>query len=154
MTIAISTDRRRDCTFDCCGAQVRAHYRHLATVVTVRGEIDAVNVDRVSDYIRPFILGQNPVVLDMSGVTHFSPAGLSLLNAVDEDCYTAGVGWTLVAGPAVIELVGAGSNGGEDSEDGTAAFPFTRSVHEALRNVADAIVSRRQLVLPLIKKTA
>jgi anti-anti-sigma factor len=145
MTIAITTDRRRECAFDCCGAQVRAHYRHLATVVTIRGEIDTVNVDRVSDYIRPFILGQNPVVLDMSGVSHFSPAGVSLLNVVDEDCYAAGVGWTLVASPAVIELLG--------ENDGT-AFPITRSVHEALRNLADAIVSRRQLVLPLIKKTA
>jgi len=149
MTIAITTDRRRACAFDCCGAQVRAHYRHLATVVTIRGEIDAVNVDRVSAYIRPFILGQNPVVLDMSGVSHFSPAGISLLNVVDEDCYAAGVGWTLVASPTVIELLGDG--GGQD--DG-AAFPITRSVHEALRNLADAIVSRRQLVLPLIKKTA
>jgi anti-anti-sigma factor len=145
MAIAITTDRRRDCTFDCCGAQVRAHYRHLATVVTIRGEVDAVNVDRVSDYIRPFILGQNPVVLDMGGVSQFSPAGVSLLNVVDEDCYAAGVGWTLVASPAVIELLG---------ENDGAAFPITRSVHEALRNLADAIVSRRQLVLPLIKKTA
>ena len=33
-------------------------------------------------------------------------------------------------------------------------FPIARSVHEALRNLADAIVSRRQLVLPLIKKSA
>ena len=33
-------------------------------------------------------------------------------------------------------------------------FPITLSVHEALHNLADAIVSRRQLVLPLIKKTA
>lgn len=114
-------------------------------MVTIRGEIDAVNVDRVSDYIRPFILGQNPVVLDMSGVSHFSPAGVSLLNVVDEDCYAAGVGWTLVASPAVIELLG---------ENDGAAFPITRSVHEALRILADAIVSRRQLVLPLIKKTA
>jgi anti-anti-sigma factor len=144
MTIAITTDRRRDCTFDCCGAQVRAHYRHLATVVTIRGDIDAVNVDRVSEYVRRFILGQNPMVLDMSGVSHISPAGVALLNVVDEACYAAGVGWTLVGSPAVIELLGG---------DG-AAFPIARTVHEALRNVADAIVSRRQLVLPLIKKTA
>jgi hypothetical protein len=33
-------------------------------------------------------------------------------------------------------------------------FPITRSVHEALHNLADAIVSRRRLVLPLIRKTA
>ena len=33
-------------------------------------------------------------------------------------------------------------------------FPIARSVREALRTLADAIVDRRRLVLPLIKKTA
>jgi anti-anti-sigma factor len=110
-------------------------------VVTIRGEIDAVNADRVSKYIRRFILGQNPVVLDMSGVTNFAPAGISLLQRLDEDCGAAGVEWTLVASPAVIELLGD-------------CWDVTRSLHEALHNLADAIVNRRQLVLPLVKKTA
>jgi anti-anti-sigma factor len=146
MTIALATrsDRRENDTFACGGAQIRAHCRHLATVVTIRGEIDAVNVDRVGKYISRFILADDPVVLDMSGVRQFSPAGISLLCRFDEACSAAGVEWTLVAGPAVIELLG----------DGRPAFPMTRSVHEALRNLADAIVSRRQLVLPLVKKTA
>jgi hypothetical protein len=39
-------------------------------------------------------------------------------------------------------------------DDDDAVFPIARSVHTALRNLADAIVSRRQLVLPLIRKTA
>ena len=51
----------------------------------------------------------------------------------------------MVASPAVTELLG---NGAE------LMFPVARSVHAALRNVADAIVSRRQLVLPLVRKTA
>ncbi|MGB9223906.1 MAG: STAS domain-containing protein [Mycobacterium sp.] len=144
MTIAIATrsDRRENDTFDCGGAQIRAHCRHLATVVTIRGEVDAVNVDRVSKYIRRFILGTEPVVLDMSAMTHFSPAGISLLCMFDEACCAAGVEWTLVASPAVIEVLGEG------------LFPITRSVHEALRNLADAIVNLRQLVLPLVRKTA
>lgn len=144
MTIAIATrsDRRENDTFDCGGAQIRAHCRHLATVVTIRGEVDAVNVDRVSKYIRRFILGTEPVVLDMSAMTHFSPAGISLLCMFDEACCAAGVEWTLVASPAVIEVLGEGP------------FPITRSVHEALRNLADAIVNLRQLVLPLVRKTA
>jgi anti-anti-sigma factor len=133
-------------TFDCSGAQIRAHCRHLATVVTIRGEVDAVNVDRVSEYIRRFILCESPLVLDISGVSHFAPAGISLLYMLDENCRAAGVEWTLVAGPAVIELL--------SDDDDEAVFPITRSVHEALRNLADAIVSRRQLVLPLIGKTA
>jgi anti-anti-sigma factor len=132
-------------TFECGGAQVRAHSRHLATVVTIRGEIDAVNVDRVCAYVRRFVLGTNPVVLDMSGVSHFGPAGISLLYAVDEDSRAAGVEWTLVASPAVSELLGDGCD---------EVFPIARSVHRAIRNLADGIVRRRQLVLPLIKKSA
>ncbi|MGB8391659.1 STAS domain-containing protein [Mycobacterium sp.] len=140
--------RRTNFTFDCGGAQIRAHCRHLATVVTVRGEIDAANVDRVNQYIRHFILGENPVVLDMSGVNHFATAGISLLSRIDEECRAAGVEWTLVASPAVSDVVGDGRD--EDE----ALFPVARSVYDALRILADAIVSRRQLVLPLIKKTA
>jgi anti-anti-sigma factor len=135
-------------TFDCDGAQIRAHCRHLATVLTIRGEIDAVNVDRVSRHIRRFILGSNPVVLDLSDVSHFAAAGISLLHGFDEDCRAAGVEWTLVAGPAVMELLGNGRD--QDGE----MFAIARSVREALRNLAEAIVNRRQLVLPLIKKTA
>ncbi len=143
------THRQGNGTFDCSGAQIRAHCRHLATVVTIRGEIDGVNVDRVSEHIRRFIHGTNPMVLDMSDVSHFAAAGISLLYILDEDCRAAGVEWTIVAGPAVIELLG----GGCDEDEAEAMFPTTCSVHEALRNLADAIVSRRELVLPLITKT-
>jgi anti-anti-sigma factor len=143
MTIANVTTRQGNGSVDCGGAQLRAHCRHLATVLTVRGEIDAVNVDRVSEDIRRFIVGNHPVVLDISEVSQFATAGISLLYSLDEDCRAAGVEWTLVASPAVFECLGDG-----------AMFPVARSVHEALRNLADAIVRRRQLVLPLIKKSA
>jgi anti-anti-sigma factor len=146
MTIANVATRHGYGTFDCDGALIRAHCRHLATVVTIRGEIDAVNVDRVSQYIRRFILEGNPLVLDVSDVSYFAGAGISLVCTLDEDCRAAGVEWTLVASPAVIALLGGGR-----AED---EFPIARSVREALHNVAEAIVSRRQLVLPLIKKTA
>ena len=42
MTATITTS-----AFDCGRARIRSHFRHLATVVTIDGEIDAVNVDRV-----------------------------------------------------------------------------------------------------------
>jgi anti-anti-sigma factor len=146
MTTANVATRPGSGTVDRGGAQIRAHCRSLATVVTIRGEVDAVNVDWVSEYIRRFIHGGNPVVLDLSDVNLFAAAGISLLQGLDEECRATGVEWTLVAGPAVIEVLGDGCD-----ED---VFPFTRSVHEALRNLADAIVNRRQLVLPLIKRTA
>ncbi len=146
MTIADVVTRQGNCVFDCGGAQIRAQRRHLATVVTIRGEIDALNVERVSKYIRRFTLGENPVVLDVSDVTRFAAAAIPFLHTFEKDCCAAGVEWTLVASPAVIEVL-------SDDRD-EARFPITGSVHEALRDLADAIVSRRQLVLPLIRKTA
>lgn len=154
MTIATNTPasqsastgmtRRGNSTVDCAGAQVRAYLHHLATVVAIRGEIDAVNVDQVTEYIQRFTLGTNPVVLDMSQVSHFTAAGISLLCQCDADCRTADVEWTLVASPAIGEQLGASRE----------TFPIARSVHRALRNLADATASRRQLVLPLVTKTA
>jgi anti-anti-sigma factor len=150
MTFANVATRHGYGTFECDGAQIRAQCRHLATVVTIRGEIDAVNVDRVAQHIRRFILGGNPVVLDLIDVSHFAAAGISLVHRLDEDCRAAGVEWTLVASPAAMELLGIG----RDQDDNAEMFPIARSVREALRTLADAIVNRRQLVLPLIKKTA
>ncbi|HET9876103.1 MAG TPA: STAS domain-containing protein [Mycobacterium sp.] len=138
--------RHGDATVDCGGAQVRAHYRHLATVVTVRGRIDAANVDEVSDHARRFILAKEPLVVDLSGVTSFAAAGIWLLCVLDGDCRAAGVEWTLVESPAVNELL--------RDFDEEAKFPTARSVHHALHTLADVIDRRRQLLLPLIKKTA
>jgi anti-anti-sigma factor len=145
MAITTVATRHGYGTFECDGAQVRAHCRHLATVVTVRGRIDAANLDRVTEYVRHLVLGSNPVVLDLSDVNDFAAPGISLVHRLDEACRAAGVEWTLVASPAVLALL---SGRGDD------AFPTARSVREALRTLADAIVDRRQLVLPLIKKTA
>jgi anti-anti-sigma factor len=143
MTITTVATRHGYGTFHCGAAQIRAHCRHLATVVTIRGDIDAGNVDRVSECLWRFTLGSNPVVLDMSDVSHFAAKGISLVHKLDEDCRAAGVEWILVASPAVTALLG-------DQDE----FPIARSVREALRTLAEAIVDRRQLVLPLIKKTA
>lgn len=144
MTIAITGPG----TVDVSGAQIRAHCRHLATVVTIRGEIDAVNVDEVGEYVRRFVMADNPVVIDLSGITHFSSAGFALFSVLDEECRGAGVEWTIVANPVVNALLDVGGDRHE------ADFPVARSVREALRHLAEAIAWRRQMVLPLVKKSA
>lgn len=146
MTIAGTESHHDNCVFECDGAQVRAHYRHLATVVHIRGEISDANVDRVSHHIRRFTLGENPVVLDIADVSQFAEAGISLLYAFDADCRAAGVDWTLVASSAVTE--------GLEDTGHDASFPLMRSVPEALRDRADAIRIRRRMALPLVRKTS
>jgi anti-anti-sigma regulatory factor len=143
MAIADIRARQENGVVKCGGAHIRAHCRHLATVVTVRGTIDAANTDRVAAHLRRFLLGEKNVVLDFSEVGRFDAA--PLLFAFDESSRAAGVEWTLVASPAVIATIG---------EPDETTLPVSRTVHEALHNLADAIVSRRQLVLPLIGKTA
>jgi anti-anti-sigma factor len=133
-------------TRGCGGAQMRAHCRHLATVVTIRGEIDDANVDRISEYARRLILAENPLILDLSDVDSFAATGISLFYTVEEDCREAGLEWMLIPSNAVSARL-------RDYDDET-TFPIARSVHEALQHFADVIAMRRQLLLPLVRKTA
>ena len=130
---------------DCDGAMIRAQCRHLALVVTISGEINEANVERVSQYITHFILAEKPLVLDLNGVDSFAAQSISLLYAVDQDCRTAGVEWCLIAGQPVVRVL--------RTFDDPDNLPIAGSVHEALHHFADAIDARRQL-LPLLSKTA
>jgi anti-anti-sigma factor len=145
MTIATIGARHGECT--CGGARIRAHCRHLATVVTIRGEVDAVNIGQLGEHLRHFLLGDNPVVLDMSDVQRFAAQAISLLSMLDEQCAAAGLEWALVASPAVADAL-------NEHDGAEITVPIARSVHEALHDLADAIASRRQLMLQLVRKTA
>jgi anti-anti-sigma regulatory factor len=132
-------------TFDCAGAQIRGCCRQLATVVTINGDIDSVNVDRVTEYTRRLILSEKPFVLDLSAVNSFSPQCVSLLYTLDEGCFHAGVEWSLIASRPVVEALRIGDR---------ATFPMADSVPEALHHFADRIDERRRLLPLLTKKTA
>jgi len=133
-------------TFDCSGALVRAQCRHLATVVTVNGAIDAMNVDQVSEYCGRFVLPDKPIVLDLSGVECLAAQGIRFLYRIDDACRAAGVEWALIASPAVTRVLSITRD--------ECAFPVAESVREALHCFADLISARRRLLLPLLTKTA
>lgn len=137
---------QRNSVIECGDAQIRAHYRHLATVVTIRGRIDSANVDQVSEQARRYVLAKEPVVLDLSGVTSFTSAGIWLLCVIDGDCRAAGVEWTLIEGTTVGELL--------SDFDHDAKFPTAPSVDQALHALADGNDQRRQALLPLFQKSA
>jgi anti-anti-sigma regulatory factor len=145
-TAASLAPRRAQLPFDCNGAAVRAQCRHLATVVTISGAIDASNVDQVIDYAQRFNLPDNPFVLDLSGLDSFAMQAVRLLHRVDDACSAAGLEWALIPSQAVsLTLLVTG----EDTSFLTAA-----TVHEALHYFADANTARRRLLLPLLNKTA
>src|ERR1700683_1254687 len=122
--------RHAQLPFDCNGAAVRAQCRHLATVVTISGAIDASNVDQVIVYAQRFILPGQPFVLALARLASFAAQAVRLLHRVDDACSAAGLEWALIPSQAVsLTLLLTG----EDT-----SFPTTDSVHEALHFFADA----------------
>jgi anti-anti-sigma factor len=130
---------------DVDGVQLRAVCRQLATVVTISGDVDATKLDHITAATKRFILAEKPLVLDLSGVTAFSPQCVSLLYSIDEACLQAGVEWSLIASQPVLRVLRVAGEG--------ATFPTVASVPDALHHFADGIGERRRL-LPLLTKTA
>ena len=130
---------------ECDGAQVRACSRQLATVVTVTGDLDDVNLDKVGQYTKRFVLREKPVVLDLSGVNSATPHIISLLSDLDDACCAAGVDWSLIASQPVSRAV--------HSFDDRVELPTVETVADALHYFADAMLERRRL-LPLLTKSA
>jgi anti-anti-sigma regulatory factor len=129
---------------ECGGAQLSAQSRHLATVVTITGVIDADNVELLYERSGCLVLPDTGFVLELSGVTSFAADGARLLSRIDAACHRAGIEWMLVPSCAVADRLGSGD-----------AFPaFASSVPEALQRFADDIFTRRRLLLPYLVKTA
>lgn len=127
---------------ECGGAQMRAQCRQLATVVTISGDVDSTNIDRVSQYATRFVLAEKPFVLDLSDVHTFSANAVSLLWSVEQECGAAGVEWCLVSGEPVDRVLQTHN-----------AFPLADSVPEALNDFLAGMLARRRL-LPMLNKTA
>jgi len=125
---------------------VRAQCRHLATVVTISGAVNATNVDQVSEYSKRFILPDKPFVLDLSGLDSFATQAVRLLHRVDAICSAAGLQWSVIPNQAVTTALLITH---EES-----SFSVFGSVHEALHYFADATSARRRMLLPLLTKTA
>ena len=125
-------------------AEVTAQSRHLATVFTISGDVDASNAEALSARVNRLVLPGTGVVVDLSGVTSFAVDGALLIGRIDEACRAAGVDWALVASPVVTKRLAATD----------ALYPFALSVPEALHRFADRIGARRRVLLPLLTKSA
>jgi anti-anti-sigma regulatory factor len=139
------TSRYGNPTLDCSGAQIRAHSRHVATVVTITGSIGADNGDRLAARAQRLLFADKPIVVDLSGVTSFAAEAVSILIGFGEQCQKAGVEWALVVSEAVAEQLRI---------QHVDAAPVVDSVAEALHELDDAILDRRRMLLPLLRKSA
>lgn len=130
---------------DCDRAQVSAVCRQLATVVSVGGELDALNLGAITQYVTQYVLAERPFVLDLGDIEEFSDSAVALLYAVDDAAHAADVEWAMIASPAVDGVL---RHYGDPAE-----FHTVESVPEALQRFGDAAAARRRL-LPILTKSA
>jgi anti-anti-sigma factor len=116
------------CNIDCNGAQMRAHRRDQVTVVTVTGDIDAMNLDRFYDYTSRFLGEAQGLILDLSGIEFLCARGISVLITLDNLRRMARTHWAIVGGLFIRRLLHIG--------DPTDALPTATSELEALNTIA------------------
>ena len=146
-TAAASNPRFRygNPSVECNGAELHKQCRQLATVLTITGAIDEINVGQVVAQAKGCIIAEKPFILDLSGVTSFAAQGIALLDAIDEACYAAGDDWSLVVSQPVsrtMRLCGVDE-----------IFVATPSVPDALHHFSDVAGERRR-ILPILTKSA
>ena len=132
-------------TVDCNGAQIHKQCRQLATVLTVTGVVDDLNIDAITAHAQSCVIPEKPFVLDLSGVTSFTGHGITLFDAIADACATFCEEWSVIASQPVsraLRLCGI-----DDS------VPTADSVPAALHHFSDVAGERRQL-LPILIKSA
>lgn len=128
------------------GAHLWVYCRHGATVLAVSGRIDAANVAQVTDSALRAVAAGSRLVLDLSGVTSFTPRAMDLLTVLDQHCLIAGVDWALVPSEPVAKRLGA--------RTGTDALPVIGTVAEAEHEFDEALLRRRGVLMPWLRRTA
>ncbi|MDP9166062.1 MAG: STAS domain-containing protein [Actinomycetota bacterium] len=97
-----------------------------AVVISVHGEVDASNAARLADYVERHAAIAGALVVDTSTVDFFGAPALAVLHRVDRCCAANGVGWRLIAGPALRRVLRA---------SGTTELPEADNAETALRQL-------------------
>ena len=76
-----------------------------AVVVSVFGEVDASNANRLAGYLERHVAIAGALVVDATAVEFFGAPALAALHRVDRCCAAIGVDWRLIEGPAVRRVI-------------------------------------------------
>jgi anti-anti-sigma factor len=128
------------------GVDVRAHLRHLATILTISGDIDARNTDRVSAYAARLVPVGNALLVDLSGVSFFAARSISVLVTVGDACGKAELPWALVTSHAIDRVLRI-----SEHDD---ILPVASSVPDGMQYFADLARVRQQVTLSARRPSA
>jgi anti-anti-sigma factor len=124
---------------DCGGVQLSTYTENSATVLAATGEIDASNINRVTEYLTTALRPHRPLVLDLSKLGFLGAQGVPALIWFDEQCGRAGAEWAVVVSHPVQRLLRIGDLGHR--------VPTATSVSEALQSLTNPSPARRLLRL-------
>jgi len=94
-----------DAQIHCYRARLTAEASNWVTVVSIAGDIDALNAEPVCEHIRAFVTAGRPLVLDLSEVDFLGVDGIRGLFDVGNACAERGVNWAVIASHAVRRLL-------------------------------------------------
>lgn len=125
------------------GAEVCSYPRPPATVIAVRGDVDAAAADLVGTRLMGFTHLDQPLVLDLTGVAFLGPAGLRAVLRFAAACRRANLEWMLVTSPAMDFLL--------RSYTSSHGLPVVRTVGEAIQRLGEMPDTpwRRHCITPL-----
>ncbi|WP_078312961.1 MULTISPECIES: STAS domain-containing protein [unclassified Mycobacterium] len=110
-------------------ARFTAHWhRPSAVLVSVTGEIDAVNAGHLTEYATRYLDGHRTLVLDLEGLRFFGTDGLVALDEIRRHCAMQGIEWSVIPGRAVRKLL--------DISGDSSTFPVSDSIPEVWRKLA------------------
>lgn len=124
---------------DCRGTRMSAHIDGRLTVLTIKGEVDAANIDTLTRHLRPLVPNGGALIVDLAGLEFLGGAGLRALIALNIECARTDTTWAVIAGHAVDRLLRVADR------DGT--LPAFGSATEALLHVRRTNPGRRSLQL-------
>lgn len=85
--------------------QFQVHSAEGATILEIRGEIDALSSATLSAHFQDVVDDGRPFVIDMSGVQFLSVSGLVILQALAQKALRLDIPWALAAGHDISRVL-------------------------------------------------
>jgi anti-anti-sigma factor len=121
------------------GVCLRSHTLSGTTVVSVTGELDASNIDHLTDCARPCLASGRSFILDLSELDFLGAQGIRSLFAIADECKRSRIKWVLVPSHPVSRLLRVC--------DKQARLPSAASIDQALERVSAPARTRELLQL-------
>jgi len=116
--------------WECHAARLTSRrLRSSIAFISAYGDIDASNADALTAYTLGDLMRCRGLILDLHGLDFFGTEGFSALHRVSVRCACAGIGWALVPGEAVSQVLRIG--------DPEGLLPVADTVEAAIAIVQD-----------------